>query len=93
MAGKFLLRRSRTAREQAQHGAQVSLDNLTRLIALVTALADRMDALPSMGLDRDRQRRERVLLLRHMATAGRQRLSAHAQDASGDQATRAVRRP
>ena len=70
MAGRFLLRRSKAAREHAQRNVQASAASIATFVALVTALADRMDAMPSMGLDRDRDRRARVQALRRAADAG-----------------------
>lgn len=76
MARRFLLRRSRAAREQAQRDVQASVESTATLVSLVTTLADRMDAMPSAGLDRDRERRARVQVLRRTAEAGRQNLAA-----------------
>lgn len=70
MAGRFLLHRSAVAREQAQRNVEASAESIANLVALVTALADRMDAMPSAGLDRDRDRRARVQVLRRTAEAG-----------------------
>jgi hypothetical protein len=83
MARRFLLRRSRAAREQAQREVGASVEAMARLVTLATALADRMDAMPSAGLDRDRDRRARVQVLRRTADAGRRDLAARSEDRDG----------
>ena len=60
MAGRFLLRRSGTARKEAQRNVEASAERIATFVALVTSLADRMEAMPTAGLDRDRDRRTRV---------------------------------
>jgi hypothetical protein len=42
---------------------------------MVTALADRMEAMPSSGLEGDRERRDRVDVLRRTAEAGARSLA------------------
>ena len=79
MAGRFLLRRSEAAREQAQRNFETSAEKIATLVALVTTLADRMDAMPSAGLDRERERRARVQVLRRIAEAGTRSLDARSQ--------------
>lgn len=76
MTGRFLVRRSKVALEEAQRTVEVSAERISRLIALATALADRMEAMPSAGLDRDRDRRDRVRALRGAAEAGGRTLDA-----------------
>lgn len=76
MSGRFLVRRSQVAREQAQRTIDVSTEKIANLVALATSLADRTEAMPSAGLDGDRQRRDRVRVLRRAAEAGRQALDA-----------------
>ena len=76
VAGRFLLRRSQVAREQAQRTVDASTEKIANLVALATSLADRTEALPSAGLDGDRERRDRVLVLRRAADAGRPALEA-----------------
>ena len=85
MARRFLLRRSQTAREQAQRQVEVSVEAIATLVALATSLADRMDAMPSAGLDRDRERRARVQVLRRSAEAGRRTLAARGHGHSNGQ--------
>lgn len=74
MAGRFLLRRSEVAREQAQRTLLVSTEKIANLVALATSLANRTEAMPSVGLAGDRDRRDRVRLLRRAAEAGQQTL-------------------
>lgn len=76
MAGRFALRRSESARRQGQRDVEASAEKITRLVALVTTLADRMDAMPSDGRERDRDRRARVQILRRTAEAGERTLAA-----------------
>ena len=85
MAGRFLLRRSEAAREQAQRNVEASAEKIATLVALVTTLADRMDAMPSAGLDRDRERRARVQVLRRTAEAGARTLDARRRGRSDGQ--------
>ena len=80
MAGRFVLRRSELAREQARRQVAASVERVTTLVALVTTLADRMDALPSAGLDGDRERRARVRVLRRTAEAGQRTLAQREAD-------------
>jgi hypothetical protein len=79
MARRFLLRRAQVARQQAQRDVEASVEAITTLVALATSLADRMDAMPSAGLDRDRERRDRVSVLRRTAEAGRRNLATRAR--------------
>ena len=79
MARRFLLRRSQAARRQSGRDAEASVEAIATLVALATSLADRMDAMPSAGLDRDRERRDRVHVLRRTAEAGRQTLDSRAR--------------
>lgn len=83
MAGRFLLHRSALARTQAQREMEVSDQRVARLAALATALADRMDVMPSAGLQHDLERRARVEVLRRTAAAGRRALAARG-DARSD---------
>lgn len=76
MAGRFLLRRSESARREAQRKVEASAESIATLVALVTSLADRMDAMPSAGVDRDRDRRARVHTLRRAAEAGTRTIEA-----------------
>lgn len=86
MAGRFMLRRSEVAREQAQRNVEVvSAETIAKFVAHVTALADRMDAMPSAGLDRDRDRRARVEVLRRAAEAGTRTLDARVLSGSDSQ--------
>ena len=84
MARSFLLRRAEAARQQAPCDVEASVEAITSLVALSTSLADRMDAMPSAGLDRDRERRDRVRLLRRTAEAGRRYLATRAPSATDD---------
>lgn len=70
MDGRFRLHRLAVARQQAAGHVEVSAKKIADLISLATSLADRMEAMPSVGLDRDRERRERVRVLRRAAEAG-----------------------
>ena len=70
----FLLRRSKAVRRQAERDVDDSAQAITTLVALATSLADRMDAMPSAGLERDRARRDRVDVLRRAAEVGRRTL-------------------
>ena len=88
MAGRFLLRRSEAARDQAQRNVDASVAKIAALVALVTSLADRMEAMPSAGLDRDRERRARVQVLRRTAAAGVRTLVARAGERPGVQDAR-----
>lgn len=85
MAGRFLLRRSEAARKEAERNVEASVQSIVILVALVTSLADRMDAMPSAGLDRDRDRRVRVEVLRRAAEAGTRTLDARGRRRSGGQ--------
>ena len=86
MPRRFLLHRSRAARAQAQRDVEASVEAIKTLVSLATSLADRMDAMPSAGLDRDRERRARVHVLRRTAEAGRRTLAGRAgSDAGGEQ--------
>lgn len=76
MTGRFLLRRSEAARQQAQRTGEISAERIAALVAQVTTLADRMEAMPSAGIDRDRDRRLRVHSLRRAAEAGNRTLDA-----------------
>ncbi len=84
MAGRFLLRRSEAAREQAQCNMEASAERIATLVALVTTLADRMDAMPSAGLDRDRERQARVQVLRRTGALGTRTLDARGRCRSDD---------
>lgn len=79
MSGRFLLRRSQAARKQAQRNVEASTESITTLVALLTALADRMEAMPSAGLERDRGRLVRVQALRRTAEAGTRILDARSR--------------
>jgi hypothetical protein len=86
MSGRFLLRRSQVARQQAERTAGVTQDKIAELVTLATSLADRTEAMPSAGLDGDRDRRARVQLLRRAAASGRQLLEPRdRRDPSDDQ--------
>ena len=83
MTGRFLRRRS-FAREQAARAVDVGAEQIARLVALATTLADRTEAMPSAGLDRDRERKAHVDVLRQAAQAGRQTLDAQSHDVPSD---------
>jgi hypothetical protein len=85
MGGRFLLRRSQAAREQAQRTVEASAEQIGTFIALATTLADRMEAMPSAGLTRDRERRERVDVLRRTAEAGNRTLASRRGRAPDEQ--------
>ena len=85
MARLFLVRRSQAAREQAHRDVDASVEAIATLVALVTALADRMDEMASAGGERDRERRARVQLLRSTAAAGRRTLTARARSRTESQ--------
>ena len=85
MSRRFLLRRSRAAREQAHRDVEASVEAIATLVSLVTTLADRMEAMPSVGLDGDRERRARVHVLRRTAEAGRQNLATRGRSRSDGQ--------
>lgn len=85
MAGRFLVNRSKVAAKQAQRNVEASDEAIARLVALVTSLADCMDAMPSGGPDRDRDRRARVQILRRTAEAGTRSLEARGQGRSDSQ--------
>lgn len=85
MAGRFRLRRSEVARAQAQRNLEVSDEQVAKFVALATTLADRMAAMPSAGLDRDRDRHARVQILRRTAEAGRRTLAARGHSRSDGQ--------
>lgn len=84
MASRFLLRRSEAARKQAQRNVGASAERIATF-ALVTSLADRMDAMPPAGLDRDRDRRAHVQALRRAAEAGTRTLDARGRSAPDGQ--------
>lgn len=79
MDGLFRLHRSAVARQQAAGHVEVSAEKIADLVALATSLADRTEAMPSLGVERDRDRRERVLVLRRAAEAGQRTLDARDQ--------------
>ena len=85
MSRRFLLRRSRAARTGSQRDVDASVEAIATLVGLVTTLADRMDAMPSAGLDRDRDRRARVQVLRRTAEAGRRTLAGGGRTRSDGQ--------
>jgi cell division septum initiation protein DivIVA len=83
MPRRFLIRRAENARAQAQRTVEVTDQQVARLVELATTLAERMDAMPSAGPERDLQRRLRVQVLRRTAEAGRRTLAARG-DAGSD---------
>jgi hypothetical protein len=87
MSGRFLIRRSQVARQQAERTADVSREKIAALVTLATSLADRTEAMPSAGRDGDLDRRARVQRLRRAAESGRQDLDArdHAGTLHGHQ--------
>ena len=85
MVSPFVLRRSQAARRQAPRDGETSVEAIATLVALATSLADRMDAMPSAGLDRDHERRERVDVLRRTAEAGRRTIDARIRSGAADQ--------
>lgn len=70
MATAFPLRSSEVASQLAPRDVPGNAHKIANLVALTTRLADRMDAMPSAGLVRDRDRRARVAVLRRTAEAG-----------------------
>lgn len=71
LTGHFPLRRSAPACTPSRETEAV---RVAALVTLTTRLADRMDAMPSAGPDRDRERRARVRVLRDAAEAGNRSL-------------------
>lgn len=80
MAGRFLLRRAETAQARSRAQMAVTDERVARLVALCTALADRMEALPPADWQRAPDRRERILVLRRTAAEGTLALRRRAAD-------------
>lgn len=79
MPRRFLPHRAQAAKERAQQEVEASVAAIITLVELLTALADRMESMPSVGLQRDLERRARVLVLRRTAEAGRRTLAQRAR--------------
>ena len=75
MAGRFLLHRSRQARARSRGEVDAHRAGIARLVALTTALADRMEQLPVPDLRTAQQRSARIAVLREAAEAGRRALA------------------
>ena len=86
MARTFPLPRLEAVTSRGRSEARSTPQKVATLVGLTTRLADRMEARPSAGLDRDRDRRDRVALLRRTALAGTRTLEAW--DTSGTSAAR-----
>lgn len=80
LSGQFLRHRSQVAREAAIRNLEIAVQRVASLVLNASSLADRLEAMPSTDLDKARDRKARVKVLRDAASAGQaaiERSTAH----------------
>ena len=73
------------SREAAIYSVELTVQQVSNLVLNVSALADRMEARPPGDLDEDRERSERVKVLRNAALAGQEAIQRATADLTRSQ--------